>query len=103
MSTCTNENPTLCIPRILNNITSEHVKNVFKNLDIGQIHRIDLVPHQAGDKFSRVFIHFHHWYNTNNAKRALNLIMTSGEFKVIYDGPWFWKVSAAKKHERVNR
>jgi hypothetical protein len=50
-----------------------------------------------------VFIHFDRWFDTDNAHRALNLLREGKDIKVIYDEPWFWKVSTYRKPVHTNR
>lgn len=95
--------PSLCIPRVFQNITKERVAFVFKSLDLGEIDHIDMVPRTSenGDKFQRVFIHFKKWSTTDEAARARERVLGGKEIKVIYDDPWFWKISANRSTARV--
>jgi len=90
--------PSMCIPRVFKNITRERVMGVFKELNLGFVERIDMVSreNEKGEKFQRVFVHFRQWYSNPNAKRAREMLLTGKEIKVIYDDPWFWKISANK-------
>jgi hypothetical protein len=95
--------PSLCIPRVFQNITKERVAFVFKSLDLGEIDHIDMVPRTSenGDKFQRVFIHFKRWASSDEAVRARERVLGGKEIKVIYDDPWFWKISANRSTVRV--
>jgi len=88
--------PSLCIPRVFMNITKGRIAFVFKSLDLGEIDHIDVVPKTSatGDKFQRVFIHFKRWGTSPDAVRARERILSGKELKIVYDEPWFWKVSA---------
>jgi hypothetical protein len=88
--------PSLCIPRVFANITKERVAFVIRDVGLGEIDHIDMVQRTAenGDKFQRVFIHFVKWGVTASAQRARERIMGGKEIKIIYDDPWFWKLSA---------
>lgn len=90
--------PSMCIPRVFKNITRERVAGVFRDLDIGVVERIDMIQkeNEKGEKFQRVFIHFSKWNTTANALRAREMLLSGKEIKVIYDEPWFWKISANK-------
>jgi len=96
--------PSLCIPRVFQNITKERVAFVFKSLDLGEIDHIDMVPRTSenGDKFQRVFIHFKRWAGSDEAVRARERVLGGKEIKVIYDDPWFWKISANRSTARVS-
>jgi len=98
--TIPNNIPSLCIPRVFTNITEEMIRKIFEDLDLGIIERIDIITKysQNGEKYNRVFIHFRKWFiqdgNANSARRRL---LSGNEIKVIYDEPWFWKVSAYRE------
>ena len=93
---------TLCIPRVFSNIGEKRIRSVFYALKLGHIGRIDIVSKisERGEKFNRVFIHFERWFDTENAISALKLLNDGKDIKVIYDDPWFWKVSAYHKPAR---
>jgi len=99
------DNMTLCIPRVFNNIGEKRIRSVFYALKLGHIGRIDMVNKitERGEKFNRVFIHFDRWFDTDNAHSALKLLSEGKDIKVIYDEPWFWKVSTYRKQVNVTR
>jgi len=90
--------PSMCIPRVFKNVTRDRIGAVFRDLDLGIIERIDMISreNEKGDKFQRVFIHFKKWFRNENADRARSMLIQGKEIKVIYDDPWFWKISANK-------
>lgn len=94
--------PSLCIPRVFQNITKERVAFVFKSLNLGDIDHIDMIPKtsESGDKFQRVFVHFKRWSTSDEAVRARERVLGGKEIKVIYDDPWFWKISANRSTPR---
>ena len=87
--------PSLCIPRVFPNISSERIEAVFRELNIGVVQRVDMVVRTSdkGETLKRVFIHMQ-WNNTENARKARERLLCGNEVKVIYEDPWFWKVSA---------
>lgn len=89
----------LCIPRVSSNINEKQIRIIFDELDMGVIKRIDVVNKttEKGEKFNRVFIHFARWFETENAVRARERLLEGKEIKIIYDEPWFWKVSAYRE------
>ena len=93
--------PSLCIPRVFKNITRERVFNCFKDLGIGFVERIDMVLRKAenGDEFQRVFVHLR-WNRTEQASKARSRLLAGKEIKIVYDEPWFWKVSANRSVSR---
>ena len=107
--------PSICIPRVFANITEARVLAILRNLDLGEVERVDMVQREnaKGDKYQRVFIHFVEWYDTTedgqpneNAIEVRQRLLKGMEVKVVYDDPWFWKLSASKvarPEDRVKR
>ena len=107
--------PSICIPRVFANITEARVLAILRNLDLGEVERVDMIQRENanGDKFQRVFIHFVEWYDTTedgqpnaNAIEVRQRLLKGTEVKVVYDDPWFWKLSASKvarPEDRVKR
>jgi len=96
LSSLSKSEPSLCIPWVFPNITDRRVAYVFKQLHLGEIERIDMVQR---DNHQRVFIHFKEWSNTRDANTVREKLAKGEEVKLVYDEPWFWKVSAS----RVNK
>ena len=90
--------PSLCIPRVFNNITEARIRQVFDELRIGSVRQIDIKERQneKGESFKRVYIHFNEWYWNEDAQAARRKLVSGKEVKIVYDNPWFWKVSASK-------
>ena len=90
--------PSLCIPRVYVNIDENRIRRIFNDLNLGVIDRIDIVRKTTdkGEQCNRVFIHFDRWYSGRNADAARERLINGQDIKVIYDDPWFWKVSAYK-------
>jgi len=97
--------PSLCIPRMLINIDEinideKYIANIFSKLNIGEIHKVDIMnkPNCKGEeKTKRVFVHFKRWFDNDNANHARDRLLNGKEIKIIYGGPWFWKVSAFRE------
>ena len=94
--------PVLCIPRVYSNISESRIRRIFDDLNMGVLERIDIVSKHSekGDKFNRVFVHFRRWNDTENANIARERLLNGKEIKIIYDDPWFWKISAYREAER---
>jgi len=90
--------PSICIPRTFSNITEKRIRDVFDQLDFGTIDRVDMVPieNEKGQGFNRVFIHFVEWNNIPNIDEARQRLLSGNEIKIMYDDPWFWRVSALR-------
>jgi len=91
--------PSLCIPRVFVNIDEKRIRRIFDELNMGDILRIDVVSKttEKGEKFNRVFIHFKQWFSNKNSDTARERLLNGKEIKIIYDDPWFWKVSAYRE------
>jgi hypothetical protein len=85
----------ICIPRAFENITEARVAKVFEALNIFEIARIDMVKrvNEKGEKFQRIFVHIKDWFKTADALKARERLLAGKELKIVYDDPWFWKVS----------
>ena len=89
--------PSLCIPRVFSNIPRDRIFRIVDELGLGRIHGIDMVPKvsEKGEKYNRIFIHFTAWSTCKDAEKARQIALSGGEFKILYDDPYFWKVSAS--------
>lgn len=97
--TLPNNVPSLCIPRVFSNWTESRIRRIFDDLGMGEIQRIDVVSKttEKGEKFNRVFVHFKRWFSNQNADMARERLLNGKEIKIVYDDPWFWKVSAYRE------
>jgi len=91
--------PSLCIPRVFPNIDERRIRGIFDALDMGEIERIDIIKKntEKGEKFNRVFIHWKRWNRSDNANQARERLLNGKEIKIVYDDPWFWKISAYRE------
>jgi hypothetical protein len=89
--------PSLCIPRVFSNIPRDRIFRIVDDLGLGRIHGIDMVPKVSdkGEKYNRIFIHFTAWSTSKDAEKARQIALSGGDFKILYDDPYFWKVSAS--------
>ena len=88
--------PSLCIPRTHANIRKERLFAVFRSLGLGWIGRIDIVEktdESTGAPFIRVFIHFTKWFQNAQTRKFLERLETQKSANIVYDEPWFWKVT----------
>jgi hypothetical protein len=97
--------PVMCIPRVFPNIDEKRIRRIFDELNMGQIERVDIIGKstEKGEKFNRVFVHFRRWFSNANADTARERLINGKEIKIIYDEPWFWKVSAYRETEKPQR
>jgi hypothetical protein len=97
--------PSICIPRVFSNITKARVEAIFRNLDFGDIERVDMVQrvNDNGDRFQRVFVHFKRWNDDEQSEKVRQMLLADQEVKVVYDDPWFWKLRASKSTRPEDR
>jgi hypothetical protein len=90
--------PSICIPRVFTHIDRKQIFDIFKELKIGFITRIDIIPKSngKGEKYNRVFIHMKKWFDTPHAIKIRDRLISGKEIKIIYQEPWFWKVSMVR-------
>ena len=90
--------PSLCIPRVFNNITDLRIHKIINEFGLGKINRIDIKEYknEKDETFKRVYIHFEKWFWNEYAQVVRKKVILGNEIKMIYDNPWFWKVSASK-------
>jgi hypothetical protein len=100
MSSSNTNQPILCIPGVFANIKEERIRRVFGDLDLGEVTRVDIIvpkipvgPNDKENKFNRVFIHIN-WNNSEQSITCRERLAQGKDVKIIYDEPWFWRVSA---------
>lgn len=95
----------LCIPRVFNNINHHRIKQWFiKNLrQWGFIDRVDVVPvfRQGTQVHKRAYIHFapgrfNMRADDGNGTNILDSFIAGDTIQVVYDEPWFWKLSLSR-------
>ena len=98
LSTFSASAPSICIPRVFPNITKARVEAIFRNLGFGELEQVDMVKktNAKGEKYQRVFVHFKQWNDDEQTRQARQMILNDQQVKVVYDDPWFWKLSASK-------
>jgi hypothetical protein len=97
--------PSMCIPRVFENISERQVRDVFEQLDLGQLDHIDIIERKSekGEKYKRIFIHFSKWYWNDEACAARRRLIEGKDIKVVYNIPWFWKISANRWSNNNNQ
>ena len=96
--------PALCIPRVFTNIKENRILDIFEEVGLGEIDKIVIAPNRGGKgaQTNHVFVYFKSWKKTETATEARRLLLSGDEIKIIYDEPWFWKVSAMRNMESHN-
>ena len=92
--------PHLCIPRVHLSVTKDHVSEVMNKYSFGCIEKIEVIKKKVSNKnndlSNMVFIYFNKWYDNDLAKSVKDRLMSGKDIKIIYDDPWYWKISAMK-------
>jgi len=100
----------LCIPRVFNNINHRRIKEWFiKNLrQWGFIERVDVVPVFKNGKqvHKRAYVHyapgrFNMRADDGNGNNILDSFISGDTIQVVYDDPWFWKLSLSRSARPV--
>ena len=105
--------PTLYISRTHKNIRQERVFAVIRQLKLGWIGKIDMVPKKSVQKmpngtettkeYVSIYIHFTKWFTDNRQTQQFleRLDSAAGFVHIVYDEPWFWKVTkyVPKEHK----
>lgn len=91
--------PSICIPRTLNNVSWRDVKDTFeKLLGKGAVERVDIVSRRDEESpFCRIFVHMRYWaVNDETVAGWRQTLIDGGEIKVVHNHPWFWKCVASR-------
>ena len=84
--------PSICIPRTLNNITRDKVKSTFESvIGKGTVGRVDIVRSRQDDQFCKIFVHFKYWPKNEDSTSIRETLIGGESVKLVYDTPWFWK------------
>ena len=95
----------LCIPRVFNNINHRRIKSWFiQNLrGWGFVERVDVVPvYKNGVQVhKRAYVHyavgkFNMKADDGNGGNIIDALVAGNQIQVIYDEPWYWKLSLSK-------
>jgi hypothetical protein len=105
--------PTLCISRTHKHTRKERIFAVLRQLNLGWIGKIDLVPKEIVERnpdgtmtkreFVRVFVHFTKWFPNHQTHQFLDRLDTEGFVHIVYDEPRFWKITKYVKPQAQSR
>ncbi|MDC1321249.1 hypothetical protein N8261_04740 [Flavobacteriaceae bacterium] len=92
------------IPRVFSNIRTNRISDVFHNLNIGDVEKVDLIAktNPNGDSYNMAFVHFTGLYDTPEGLAFRHDVEDpETKAKLVYEDPWFWIVLPFEKKERV--
>ena len=94
--------PVLCIPRVFKNITQQRIADNLNFLNLGEIQKIEMIPKvsKTGQEYQTVVIELV-WNFTETACHARHKLLSTCDFKIIYDKNWFWKVFMFMPHNQA--
>jgi hypothetical protein len=99
-----NQNISICIQYVYPNIKEETIREVFEELNLGEISRIDIKNKvdRENKNYNLVFIHFHEWFDNEEANETKDALSKGKEIKIYYTDKWFWKITLARKPREEN-
>ena len=84
----------LCIPRIEDGITDRFVKDIFTELELGEIKSV--VFRKANKTNARkAFINLYSWNTNEIAQRIKTRLKADLPVNIMYKIPWYWKIKLA--------
>ena len=91
--------PSLCIPRVFANWSESRIRSIFDDIGLGEIKNIKILTkgNEKEKKFNLVFIHFKRWFSNDNANIARERLLNGKDIKIMYEDPWFWKISVYRE------
>ena len=92
------DEPSICIPRVEDNVSGTHIRRVFERL-LGNdaVESVDLVPWREDTRGRRrAFIHLSVWPDTPVGTLMRQRFMDNQEVKVVHADPWFWRCSKSR-------
>ena len=91
--------PSLCIPRVFANWSESQIRNILDDIGLGEIKYIKILTkgNEKEKKFNLVFIHFTRWFSNDNANIARERLLNGKDIKIMYEDPWFWKISVYRE------
>jgi hypothetical protein len=88
------EYKTLCIPRIDNKIKKEYICEKINNWGVCDLLKITVLPIKNQEGYNRVILNVKWKRDSLDVSRVLEEKKT---IKLVYDDPWYWKISEFKK------
>jgi hypothetical protein len=79
-------------------MSADRIRRAIDDKSVAKIAKIDIIArvNDKGEKYNRVYVHFDHWFNTDYARCFRDDLLAGKEMTIVYDNPWFWKVTASK-------
>jgi hypothetical protein len=88
----------LCIPWVEIGITKSQIYKIIEKMNFCTLGRVDIIrkKNKKGQEFQKVFLHIQKWNSSSQAMYIKDRILSGKDIKIVYDFPWFWKISLTK-------
>jgi hypothetical protein len=90
----TNNELSLCIPRIPVETAKEYVYDIINGLSIGRIQRLTEIPLKNDPSQKRVLLKIK-YEEKSDTKCIQKQLQQRGSIKLVHDTPWYWKIYLA--------
>ncbi len=83
---------------VFRNINEYRIAGIFQELGLGKVIKIDFTERtdREGTPYNLVHVHIE-WNTEDHTKQFCAALERGEEVKVIYDDPWFWKVTKPRE------
>lgn len=85
-------NPTLCIPRVENTLSTNYIFKKLCSAKLGKIIKLVEIPLKQDQSYKRIIIKIRWDEKNERAKQIREKIINGKSIKLVYDMPWFWKL-----------
>ena len=94
-----NQEMSLFVPRVFNNITAERMKASMEGFGLGKVERVDLVTKES---YNAAYIHFKSWNNNSFVAQFQERAADPQQKCTLeYDSPWYWIVLENTSAKRI--
>ena len=83
---------------VFRNISDHRIANIFNELGLGKVVKIDFTERtdREGTPYNLVHVHIE-WNTEEHTKQFCEALERGEEVKIVYDDPWFWKVTKPRE------
>ena len=86
---------------VFRNIKYHLIANIFKELGLGKVVKIDFTERTDRDGTPYNLVHVHiEWNTEEHTKQFCEALERGEEVKIVYDDPWFWKVTKPRERRQ---
>ena len=88
---------TLCIPRVEKSISIDYILKKLYPSKLGQIINIIEIPLKNDANFKRILFKLKWNTENSNANTIRDKLKNGEKINLVYEMPWFWKITMASK------